>query len=129
MLVPPARPRFRASRLFAVLSALTLCVFGPRSAFAQDATHDVLRGQVRGADSAGIRNATVSVAPTTAAAGAPPFVVRTDSTGHWSMTVPGTAPTYTVSITALGYAPTKVTARRTGETAIVVNVTLSRGGG
>jgi len=123
---PSHRRPSRTSRLFTLLCALALCAFGQRAAIAQDATHDLLRGQVRGADSAGVRNATVSVTPSTAAAGAPPFVVRTDSTGHWSMTVTGTAPTYAVSITALGYAPQKVTARRTGETAIVVNVTLSR---
>jgi hypothetical protein len=101
-------------------------VLGHETALAQDATHDLLRGQVRGADSAAIRNATVSVASTAAPPGAPPFVVRTDSTGHWSMLVPGTAPTYAVTVTALGYAPAKVTARRTGETPIVVNVSLSR---
>src|SRR5438045_5570746 len=82
---PSSRRRSRSSRLFTLLCALALCLFGGRVAVAQDATHDVLRGQVRGADSAGIRNATISVTPTTAAAGAPPFVVRSDSTGHWSM--------------------------------------------
>src|ERR1051325_2292292 len=130
MRVLSPRPRHRrpsrSSRLFTLLCALALSPSGRRAAIAQDATHDLLRGEVRGAHSAGCRNATVSVTPSTAAAGAPPFVVRTDSTGHWSMTVTGTAPTYAVSITALGYAPQKVTARRTGETAIVVNVTLSR---
>lgn len=126
MRVPFPRPRRRTSRLLAVAIATAFSVFLHGSALAQDATHDLLRGRVRGVDSTAIRNATVSVVASTAAAGAPPFVIRTDSTGRWSMLVPGTAPTYTVSVTALGYTPTKVTARRTGETPIEVNVTLTR---
>src|SRR5215475_603764 len=80
---------------------------------------DVLRGRVRGPDSIGIKNATVNVQP-----GAK--YVRTDSVGEWTLTMDGTAPTYTVTITALGLAPQKVTAKRTGDGPIVVDVVLKR---
>jgi hypothetical protein len=105
----------RALRFIAAL------VLVPSSLLAQD----VLRGRVRGPDSLGIKNATVSVLPATA--GATSRYVRTDSTGNWSLQMDGTAPTYTVTVTALGLAPQRVAAKRTGDgQPIVIDVVLKR---
>src|SRR6478672_6463490 len=105
----------RALRFIAAL------VLVPSSLFGQD----LLRGRVRGPDSLGIKNATVSVLPATA--GATSRYVRTDSTGNWSLQMDGTAPTYTVTVTALGLAPQRVTAKRTGDgQPIVIDVVLKR---
>ncbi|HEY8174936.1 MAG TPA: carboxypeptidase regulatory-like domain-containing protein [Gemmatimonadaceae bacterium] len=115
-----------ARSLPAVLAAALVLGFVP-VARAQDASHDLLRGTVRGPDNASVRNATVSVMPAGAAADARPFIVRSDTAGNWTMTLPVTAPSYAVTVTALGMKPTKVTAQRTGEgKPIVVNVTLAR---
>ena len=110
----------RARLLAAVLSFV---LAAPISA--QDATHDLLRGHVKGPDSIGIKNATVNILPS--AAGATARYTRTDSVGNWSLVMDGTAPTYTVTITALGLAPQRVTARRSGDgQPIVVDVALKR---
>ena len=78
---------------------------------------------MKGPDSIGIKNATVSVLPVSA--GATSHYVRTDSTANWSLLLDGTAPTYTVTVTALGLAPQKLTARRAGDgRPIVVDVQL-----
>src|SRR5438045_2718289 len=105
----------RALRFIAAL------VLVPSSLFAQD----LLRGRVRGPDSLGIKNATVSILPATV--GATSRYVRTDSSGDWSLQMDGTAPTYTVTVTALGLAPQKITAKRTGDgQPIVVGIVLKR---
>ena len=114
----------RPFRLFARTLVVLFVVAGRLAA--QDA-RDLLRGRVRGPDSAAIRNAIVSIVPEGAAVNAPPHVVRTDSTGNWSITMPGTAPTYAVTVTAIGMTPARVTARRTADgQPIVVNVTMQR---
>ena len=98
---------------------------GAAPALAQGPSHDLLRGHVRGPDSLAIKNATVNVLPGTT--GATAKYVRTDSAGNWSLLMDGTAPTYTVTVTALGLAPQKITARRAGDgQPIVVDVTLKR---
>ena len=102
-----------------------LCLACALRGQAQDASHDLLRGHVRGPDTLAIKNATVNVLPGTAGAGA--RYVRTDSAGNWSLLMDGTAPTYTVTVTALGLAPQKITARRTADgQPIIVDVTLKR---
>ena len=113
------------TRLALLLGVLTTLLIPQRTLFAQDATHDLLRGKVRGPDSVGIRNATVSVLPATT--GATARSVRTDSIGDWSLLVDGSAPTYTVSFAALGMQPQRITARRAGDgRPIVVDVVLKR---
>ncbi|HZI40870.1 MAG TPA: carboxypeptidase regulatory-like domain-containing protein [Gemmatimonadaceae bacterium] len=104
-----------------ILAVLALVAATPTHLFAQD----LLRGRVRGPDSLGIKNATVSVLP--AAAGATSRYTRTDSTGSWALQLDATAPSYTVTVTALGLAPQKITARRTADgQPIVVDVVLKR---
>src|SRR5436190_18822784 len=105
----------RALRFIAAL------VLVPSTLFAQD----LLRGRVRGPDSVGIKNATVSILPVTV--GATSRYVRTDSSGDWPLQMDGTASTYTVTVTALGCAPQKITAKRTGDgQPIVVDIVLKR---
>jgi hypothetical protein len=115
---------FLPSRVWRALIALSIAAV-PHPLSAQDPSHDLLRGRVRGPDSVGIKNATVIILPS--GAGAASRSVRTDSTGSWSLLMDGTAPTYTVTVTALGLAPQRVTARRTGDAEpIVVDVILKR---
>ena len=113
------------ARFALALGIVATLLIPQRPLHSQDATHDVLRGRVRGPDSAAIRNATVSVLSGTP--GAAVHSVRTDSIGEWSILLDGTAPTYTVTVTALGMAPLRITARRTGEgQPITVDAVLKR---
>jgi Carboxypeptidase regulatory-like domain len=113
-----------ARRIVAGLS-IVLGALAPHQLSGQDAGHDLLRGRVRGPDTVGIKNATVNVLPGTT--GSTSRYVRTDSVGNWSLLMDGTAPAYTVTVTALGMQPQKLTARRVAESQpIVVDVTLKR---
>src|SRR5256885_179419 len=98
-----AFPLVKTGRRVVAALSVAVALLAADQLFAQDAGHDLLRGRVRGPDTVGIKNATVNVLPSNA--GATSRYVRTDSIGNWALLIDGSAPAYTVTVTALGMQP------------------------
>jgi hypothetical protein len=103
---------------------LSLCALGaaPRTVRAQDV--DVLRGKVTNPDSQPVVGASLKF---TALATQATRTIRTDAKGQYSMVFQNGGGNYTVSVTALGYAPQELELKRDGDEEVLrLNVVLKK---